>query len=395
MPKVLIFGAVRTPIGDLGGVLSGVSAVYLGKMAAAESLQRAALAVGYVEEAIFGNVLQAGLGQNPARQIAMGIGVPQEVPSFTVNKVCGSGMKAIELGWQAILLGRSRVVLAGGTESMSQAPYVLQAMRMGAGLGNRTVVDTVLSDGLIDAFTHYHMGFTAEIIAEKYKITRKEQDEFACRSHRKCVEAIRQGLMAEEIVRVPVRVNKKKSIVESDEHPRPDTSLEQLSRLRLAFQADGTVTAGNASAINDGAASVVLLGDDGPLAGGLDRKQAVALRDVSSSGCAPETMGLAPISAVEKLLKRCGLKVADIDLWEINEAFAATSLAVIRALKIDPVRVNVNGGAIALGHPIGTSGARIMVTLVHQMKRQNAELGVAALCIGGGLGMALLLENTG
>ena len=393
MHNVFLSGAARTPIGDLAGALSGVSAVRLGKIAAAESLKRSNIGADQIDEAIFGNVLSAGLGQNPARQVAMGAGVPPEVPSFTVNKVCGSGLKAIELGWQSVLLDRAQAVLAGGMESMSQAPYVLQAMRLGATLGDRTAVDTVICDGLTDAFTHYHMGSTAEIIAEEEGISREEQDRYACESHAKCCRAVGQGILSEEIVAVPIRVKKKRTVIDRDEPPRADTSLERLSRLRLAFQVDGTVTAGNASSINDGAASVILVAGNSPLADRLDPGRTVILKGVATCGRAAETMGLAPIQASKTLLARAGLGSEEIDLWEINEAFASSTLAVIRGLEIDPEKVNVHGGAIALGHPIGCTGARLVVTLLHQMKRQGARFGIAALCIGGGMGMAMLLEN--
>ncbi len=389
MRDVLIGGAVRTPVGDLGGSLSRVSAVRLGRTAAEESLRRSGLQPEEIEEVIFGNVLQAGQGQNPARQVGIGAGVPQHVPGYTVNKVCGSGLKAIELGWQSILLGRARAVLAGGIESMSQAPYVLPTMRAGAGLGHNTVIDTVITDGLTDSFTHYHMGVTAEIIAERYGIGREEQDRFALESHRKAVRAAH--LFAEEIAPVSVREKKQKILVGRDEHPRADTSLERLAALRVAFQPDGTVTAGNASGINDGAAAVVLCAAEE--AGSFQRGEAVLFRDAAAVGCAPETMGLGPIGAIRRLLERSGLRGTDVDLWEINEAFAASSLAINRELEIDPGRLNVNGGAIALGHPIGASGTRVVVTLIHEMKRRGARWGIAALCIGGGMGIAALLEN--
>jgi acetyl-CoA C-acetyltransferase len=393
MRKVFITGSVRTAIGDLNGSLVDLDAVTLGKIAAAESLKRAGIEAGFIDEVIFGNILQAGLGQNPARQISIDINIPIETPAFTVNKVCGSGMKAIELGWQSILLNRAQAVLAGGIESMSQAPHILPSMRRGIKLGDGTVLDTVICDGLTDVFGQYHMGITAENVAEKYSISRNEQDQFALTSHQKCVEAMESGLWMQEIV--PVRITKKKGeiIIDKDEHPRPDTSLEKLAKLRPVFKKDGTVTAGNASGINDGAASVVLVAEETQLADNINKSGAAYLRDIAVSGCAPEVMGLGPIGAVNKLLNKNGLSIDDIDLWELNEAFAAQSIAVIRDLKIDPQKINVNGGAIALGHPIGASGARIIVTLIHQMKRQNANLGVAAMCIGGGMGIASLIEN--
>jgi acetyl-CoA C-acetyltransferase len=323
----------------------------------------------------------------------MAVGIPQDVPAFTVNKVCGSGMKAIDLGWQSILLKRANVILAGGTESMSQAPYILPAMREGARLGQSAALDTVITDGLTDAFGQYHMGVTAERIAEQYCISREEQDRFALQSHRRCVAATEAGRLAEEIVPVVVKERKKEVTVSTDEHPRPDTSIEKLGALRPAFKVDGTVTAGNASAISDGAASVLMVAEDSPVASEVAVGDGVHLRAVAVVGCAPESMGLGPVGAVRKLLQTNGMAIADIDLWELNEAFAVQSLAVIADLGLDPERVNVNGGAIALGHPIGASGARILVTLMHEMKRRAAALGVATLCIGGGMGMALLVEN--
>jgi acetyl-CoA C-acetyltransferase len=391
MRKVFITGAVRTPIGDLNGVFASVSAVGLGRITARESLRRAGATSDQVGEVIFGNVLQAGQGQNPARQIAMAAGIPKETPAFTVNKVCASGMKAIELGWQTILLGRRSLVLAGGIESMTQAPYLLPALRAGARLGHGSAVDSAVADGLTDVFSHLHMGVTAETVAKQCGIDRKEQDRYALESHRRSVEATRQGIFSEEIVPVEVAGKKQTTTVDIDEHPRPDTSLEKLAKLRPAFHPDGTVTAGNASGINDGAAAVVLIAEDHPAAASAG--EAVLLRDAVAVGCLPETMGLGPIAAVRTLLSENSLEIGEIDLWEINEAFAATTIAVQRELAIDPQRLNVHGGAVALGHPIGASGARILVTLMHEMKRRRAKRGVAAMCIGGGMGMAVLVEN--
>ena len=388
MRKVMLLGAMRTPIGDIGGSLAKVSAVSLGTVSAVASLQRAGVSPEALDEVIIGNVLQAGQGQNPARQIAIGAGVPQYVPSFTVNKVCGSGLKAVDLGWQSILLGRANAVLAGGVESMSQAPYLLPAMREGARLGHSQVIDSVVGDGLTDVFGQYHMGVTAENLAAKFSISREEQDAFAAESHRRYAAAA--ALFSQEIAPVTIKDRKGETIISTDEHPRPDTSAEKLGKLRPAFKPDGTVTAGNASGINDGAATVLLTAADGPLA---QQADGVFVRDVAAAGCDPAMMGLGPVHAVRKLLDRQGLTLDDIDLWELNEAFAVQSLAVLRELKLDAAKVNVNGGAIALGHPIGASGARILVTLLHEMKRRSAGLGVAALCIGGGMGIAMLLEN--
>jgi acetyl-CoA C-acetyltransferase len=366
MKEVLIAGAVRTPIGGLGGALSTVSAVELGKITAQESLNRAGIPADGIDEVIFGNVLQAGLGQNPARQIAIGCGVPVEVPSFTVNQVCGSGMKAVDLAWKSILLDEASAVIAGGIESMSGAPYILKSLRGGTKYGKTTALDTVESDGLTDVFGEYHMGITAENIAGQFAIS---QDRFAVESQRRCGAAVEKGIFAEEIIPITVKLGKKELLVCQDEHPRPDSTVEILAKLRPAFTPDGTVTAGNASGINDGAASLLVARADIFT----NRSQCVRIKDIVCSGCAPELMGLGPVGAVNKLLQRQKLSCNDIDLWELNEAFAAQSLA--------------------LGHPIGASGTRIIVTLIHQMKRQNAALGVASLCVGGGMGLAILLEN--
>ncbi len=389
MKEVLISGAVRTPIGGLGGILSSVSAVELGRVVAKESLKRSGHNPESVDEVIIGNVLQAGLGQNPARQISVGCDVPKEVPSFTINQVCGSGLKAIDLARRSILLGEAQVVIAGGIESMSGAPYILPALRQGAGFGKSVALDHAEFDALTDAFGKYHMGITAENIAEKFAITREAQDIFAAESQRRCACAIENKVFNDEIVPLTIKQRKKEIIVDRDEHPRPDTTVEILSKLRPAFKSDGTVTAGNASGINDGAASIIVANAEKCE----NKSQCVRIRDVVCVGCAPELMGLGPIGAVTKLLQRQRMNTTDIDLWELNEAFAVQALAVIDELKLDPAKVNINGGAIALGHPVGASGTRIVVTLIHQMKRQNASLGVASLCVGGGMGLAILLEN--
>jgi len=387
MRNVLILAPARTPIGDIGGSLAKVSAVSLGVTASSAALERSNIAPDQVDEAIFGNVLQAGQGQNPARQIALGAGLPHSVPAFTVNKVCGSGLKAVDLGWQSIALGRAETVLAGGVESMSQAPYLLPAMREGARLGHSQVIDSVVADGLTDVFGQYHMGITAENLAAQFGISRAEQDAFAVESNRRYATAVE--LFGQEIAPVTIKGRKGDTVISTDEHPRPDTSVEKLSTLRPAFKPDGTVTAGNASGINDGAAAVLLVAEEACPAGA----DAMRIRGVAAAGCDPATMGLGPVFAVRKLLAQQNLTFADINLWELNEAFAVQSLAVLRELQLDPATVNVNGGAIALGHPIGASGARILVTLFHQMKRQGAALGIAALCIGGGMGIAMLIEN--
>ena len=389
MKEVLISGAARTPIGGLGGSLAKLSAVELGEISSKESLVRSGVDASQVGEVIFGNVLQAGLGQNPARQISIGCGVPEISPAFTVNQVCGSGLKAIDLAYRSIMLGEAEVVLAGGIESMSRSPYILPALRGGARFGKNSVLDTAESDGLTDAFGKYHMGITAENIAEKYDISREEQDAFAAESQHRCGASIEKGMFKDEIVSVRIKQRKNKIVVDQDEHPRPDTTTEKLAKLRPAFKKEGTVTAGNASGINDGAASLVVA--EGTRFA--DKSKCVRIRDITCVGCAPELMGLGPVEAVRKLLHQQKLTVNDIDIWELNEAFAVQALSVLDQLKLDSSRVNVNGGAIALGHPIGASGTRIVVTLIHLMKKQNANLGVASLCVGGGMGLAILLEN--
>lgn len=394
MRKVLVLGAVRTPVGSMSGVYSNTRAVELGAIVAREALRRAGASPDQVEEVVFGNVLQAGQGQNPARQIALGAGLPESVPGFTINKVCGSGLKAIELGWQSILLGRADVVLAGGAENMTLSPYLLPSMRAGARMGDAKAVDSMVFDGLWEIFNNYHMGLTAENVAEQYGITREEQDAFAFASQMKCAKAMQAGLFAEETVPVAVKQKKGEVLIEMDEHPKLDTTMEKMAKLRPAFKPDGTVTAANASGINDGAAAVLLVAEDA-VSANLNTRGAVYLRDVRSSGCNPAVMGLGPIGAVRKLLEKNQLSVADIDLWELNEAFAAQAIACIRELGIDIARVNVNGGAIALGHPIGCTGARVTTTLVHEMKRRNVRYGVATMCIGGGMGIAGLYENAG
>ncbi len=389
MGNVLLTGAARTPIGDLNGSLSGVSAVDLGKAVASASIQRAGVSESDIEEVIVGNVLQAGLGQNPARQIAIGCNVPEQVPSFTVNQVCGSGLKAIDLAWQRVASGAVRVALAGGIESMSRAPHILPSLRNGVKLGDGTLIDTVVSDGLTDIFGGYHMGITAENIAEKYGLSREDQDSFALDSQKKYAKAFAGSAFKDEIIPVTVKQRKKEIVVDCDEHPRPDSTMEDLAKLRAAFKKDGTVTAGNASGINDGAASVVVM-DSGSAK---EKANCVKIRDIVCVGCDPAFMGMGPVPAVKKLLERQKMTVGDIDLWELNEAFAVQSIAIVNELGMDASKVNVNGGAIALGHPIGASGARIAVTLFHEMKRRNSALGVASLCVGGGMGLAILLEN--
>ncbi len=391
MEEVAIVGAVRTPIGTFGGSLADVPAPRLGAVVIAEALRRAGLEPHQVEEVIMGNVLSAGLGMNPARQAAMWAGLPETVPATTVNKVCGSGLKAVALAAQAIALGQAEVVVAGGMENMSAAPYLLPRARFGYRMGHGEVLDHMIKDGLWCAFEECHMGHTAENVAREFEISREEQDRFAYESHMKAARAWEEGRFPEEVVPVEVQGRQGPSKVERDEHIRPDTSLEKLARLRPAFANGGTVTAGNASGINDGAAAVVLASRRKVQELGLEPLAWV--RAYASAGVPPRIMGMGPVPAVRKALERAGLELGQIDLIEVNEAFAAQSLAVGRELGWDWERVNVNGGAIALGHPIGASGARILVTLLYEMRRRQARRGLATLCIGGGQGIAMVVER--
>jgi acetyl-CoA C-acetyltransferase len=390
MTEVVIVSACRTAIGSFGGTLRDIPASKLGAIAIKEAVKRANLEPGEVEEVIMGNVLQAGQGQNPARQAAMAAGIPQEVPSFTVNKVCASGLKAVILAAQAIALGDCRIVVAGGMENMSLAPYAVPKARWGERMGHDQFVDLMIHDGLWEIFYGYHMGVTAENVAKRYNITREEQDRFGLASQEKAWAAIRGGKFKEEIV--PVEVPQKKGpplLFEVDEHPR-ETSMEKLAALKPAFLPDGTVTAGNASGINDSAAALVLMSHQEAKARGL--APMAKIRSWASAGVDPAYMGTGPIPATRRALEKAGLTIQDLDLVELNEAFAAQSLACIRELGLDMEKVNPNGGAIALGHPIGASGARILVTLLYEMKRRGAHLGLATLCIGGGQGCALIVE---
>lgn len=389
--EVVIVSAVRTAIGSFGGAFKDVSAPQLGSVVIKEALAKAGLAPDSVDEVIMGNVLQAGLGQNPARQAAMAAGLPQEVSSMTINKVCGSGLKAVHLATQAILAGDADIVVAGGMENMSQAPYLLKGARDGFKMGDQKLVDTMVADGLTCSFNDYHMGVTAENLCTKYELTREEQDEFAANSQQKAVQAIEDGKFKDEIV--PVEVKKKKEIltIDTDEYPRKGTTAEKLGGLRPAFKKDGSVTAGNASGINDGAAAVVVMSKE--KAEELGIKPLVKIVANASSGVDPSIMGIGPVTAVKKAMAKGGQSMEEMDLVEANEAFAAQALAVGRELQFDPEKLNVNGGAIALGHPIGASGTRILVTLIHEMKRREAKKGLATLCIGGGQGVATIVEN--
>ncbi len=390
MDDAVILSAVRTPIGKFQGALGSLTATELGTVAVRAAIQRAPVEADEVDEVILGNVVSAGLGQNPARQSALGAGLPSGVAAMTINKVCGSGLKAVGLAAQAVRTGDARVVVAGGMESMTNCPYLLTRARQGYRLGDGAVVDAMLKDGLWDVYEDFHMGCTGEIVAEKYRISRQEQDAFALASHRKAVAAIRDGRFRSQIA--PVTVPSRKddpAIVDTDEGPRADTSLEALSRLRPAFKEDGTVTAGNAPGMNDGAAAVLVASSRHARG----RTPMARIAGQAVSGIEPRLAMMAPVEAVRKLMAKVGWSIDDIDLIELNEAFAVQAMAVMDQLGLPPDRVNVNGGAVALGHPIGATGARILVTLVHEMLRRESRRGVAALCLGGGNAVALAVER--
>lgn len=392
MKEIVIASGARTPVGTFGGDFKNVSAVDLGVVACKEAMNRAGIKPNMVDEVIFGNVLQAGLGQNVARQVAIHSDIPVEVPSFTVNKVCGSGLKSVVLAVQAILVGDDDIVVAGGTENMSMAPYLLQSNRWGKRMGDAKLMDYMIHDGLWDIFGDYHMGITAENVAEKWGISREEQDELACASENRAEKAIKSGRFKDEIVPVLVPQRKKDPIlVDTDEHPRFGTTMEALSKLRPAFKKDGTVTAGNASGINDGAAALVIMSKE--KADELGIKPLATIVSYGTAGVDPSIMGTGPIKATKKALERANLKIEDMDLVEANEAFAAQSLAVRKELNLDPEKTNVNGGAIALGHPIGASGARILITLLYEMIKRDSKYGLATLCIGGGQGIAMVVKR--
>ncbi|KML01391.1 acetyl-CoA C-acetyltransferase [Rossellomorea marisflavi] len=389
--EVVIVSAVRTAIGAFNGSLKGVSAPDLGAIVIREALDKAGVDPDQVDEVIMGNVLQAGLGQNPARQASIKAGLPETVPAMTINKVCGSGLKTVHLATQAILAGDADIVVAGGMENMSMAPYLLKGARDGYKMGDQKVVDSMISDGLWCAFNDYHMGVTAENLCDRYGLTREEQDEFAAWSQQKAVSAIEEGRFDDEIVPVEIPQRKGEAVVfRQDEFPRKGSTAEGLSKLRPAFKKEGTVTAGNASGINDGAAAVVVM----------SRKKAdelgiiplVVIKGNANAGVDPSVMGIGPVSAVKRVMEKTGMSLEDMGLVEANEAFAAQSLAVDKELHFDKERLNVNGGAIALGHPIGASGTRILVTLIHEMKKRNVTHGLATLCIGGGQGVATIVE---
>ncbi|MED5600809.1 acetyl-CoA C-acetyltransferase [Alloalcanivorax sp.] len=392
MQDVVIVAATRTAIGRFQGGLADVPATKLGEAVVRRLLADTGVEPGAVSEVILGQVLTAGAGQNTARQTSIFAGLPDEVPAMTINKVCGSGLKAVHLGSQAIRCGEADVVIAGGQESMSLAPYVLPKARTGLRMGHATLVDSMIQDGLWDAFNDFHMGITAENLAQKYSLSREAQDAFAAASHRKAAAAINEGRFKNEIT--PVEVPQRKGdpkIVDTDEQPRGDTTAESLSGLRAAFKKDGTVTAGNASALNDGAAAVMLMSE--ARANQLGLPILARLAGQASAGVDPAIMGIGPVSATRRCLERAGWSLDQVDLIEANEAFAAQSLAVGKDLEWDQDKVNVNGGAIALGHPIGASGCRVLVTLLHEMQRRDVKKGLATLCIGGGQGVALAVER--
>ncbi len=394
MEKPVILSAVRTPIGKFMGGLSPLTAPELGAKVVAESVRRAGIEPGQVDEVIMGNVVQAGLGQNPARQAALRGGLDPRVAAMTINKVCGSGLKAVGLAAQAVMLGESEIVVAGGMESMSNAPYLMKGARAGFRLGNAELLDAMIVDGLWDVYEDFHMGQTAELVAEKYGISRQEQDQFALESHQKAVRATKSCFVSEQIV--PIELPQRKGppvVIKADESPREDTSLEALAKLKPAFKKEGgTVTAGNAPGTNDGAAAVVVTSEKNAARMGKAPMARIVAQAVS--GVEPKWVMMAPVDAVEKLLAKTGWdRDKDVDLYELNEAFAVAAIAVTRVLKLDPAKVNVNGGAVALGHPIGASGARVLVSLLYELQRRNLKRGIAALCLGGGNAVALAVER--
>src|SRR5438876_5345794 len=392
MKDSVIISAVRTPIGKFQGALKSMSATQLGALVVKTAVERAGLAPEQIDEVILGNVVSAGLGQNPARQAALGGGLLPDVAAMTINKVCGSGLKAVGLASQGVQTGDSEIVVAGGMESMSNSPYLLPGARDGYRLGNNTIVDSMIHDGLWDAYENFHMGNTGEIVAERYHVNRERQDEFALNSHRKAIAAIRAGKFRDEIVAVPIPQRKGDPVLfETDDAPRPDATIEALRALKPAFKKDGTVTAGNAPGVNDGAAAVVVT--SAKRAQELGAQPMVRIVAQATSGIDPKWVMMAPVSAVRKIWEKTGWKNEDVDLYELNEAFSVQAVAVMEQLELNPERVNVNGGAVALGHPIGASGARILVTLLYEMTRRNAKRGIATLCLGGGNAVALAVER--
>lgn len=392
MEKVVIASAVRTPVGSFGGALKSVSAVELGAIATKEAIKRAGIDPAIIDEVVIGNVLQAGLGQNVARQVSLNAGIPKEVPAMTLNKVCGSGLRAVSLAAQMIKAGDADIVVAGGTESMSQAPFLVREARWGARMGDKTFVDEMLVDGLVDAFHKYHMGITAENVSEQFGITREMQDHLSTVSQNRASKARAEGRFKDEIV--PVEITDRKgrvTVVDTDEFIRDGITEEGLSKLKPAFKKDGTVTAGNASGINDGSAILVVMSES--KAKELGIKPIANIISYASAGVDPSIMGTGPIPSSRKALKKAGMEVKDLDLIEANEAFAAQAQAVANDLGFDMDKVNVNGGAVAIGHPIGASGARILTTLLYEMQKRDSKTGLATLCIGGGQGTALIVER--
>jgi acetyl-CoA C-acetyltransferase len=390
MTDVVIVSAARTPIGSFNGALSTLPAHELGKIAIVEALKRAKVDAKEVDEVVLGHVLTGGTGQNPARQAAIGAGIPVEKTAYVINQVCGSGLRSVALGYQAIRNGDSEIVVAGGQESMSLAPHCMH-LRNGVKMGDTQMIDTMIKDGLWDAFNGYHMGITAENVAEKWQITREAQDKLAAASQNKAEAAQKAGKFKDEIVPVTIATRKGEVIVADDEYIKPGTNIEVLAKLRPVFKKDGTVTAGNASGINDGGAALILMSAENAAKRGLNPLARIA--SWATAGVDPAVMGSGPIPASRKALQKAGWKAEDLDLIEANEAFAAQACAVNKDLGFDTAKVNVNGGAIALGHPIGASGARILVTLLHEMQKRNAKKGLATLCIGGGMGIALTVER--
>ena len=391
MTEVAIISACRTPIGNYGGTLANVSAVELGAIVIREAVQRAQIEPDQVDEVLMGGVLTAGLGQNVARQAAIEAGLPESTVASTVNNVCGSGLKSVNIAVAMIRNGDAEVMVVGGMENMSASPYLLEKARFGYRMNDGVLVDSMIRDGLSDAFGQYHMGITAENLVDKYELTREEMDTFAYESQMKAKAAQEQNRFKEEIVPVHIKERKREFDFDQDEYPRHDSSLESLAKLRPAFKKDGSVTAGNSSGINDGAAALLIMSLDKAKELGL--KPMAILRTGVSIALDPAIMGMGPYYAVSKLMEKSGLTVDDIDLFELNEAFAAQAIPSVRELGLDSEKVNVNGGAIALGHPIGASGARVLVTLVHEMAKRESKLGVASLCIGGGMGVATLVER--
>ena len=388
--KIVITSACRTAVGALGKSLKNIPADELGSVAILESIKKTNIQKEAVDEIIMGQVLTGGSGQNPARQAAIKSGIPKEKPAFIVNQVCGSGIRSIASGFQSIKSGDSKIVIAGGQENMSLAPHAIH-LRDGKKLGDAELIDTMIKDGLWDAFHGYHMGITAENVAEKFQITREEQDKFAVKSQEKALKAQKQNKFKEEIVNYKIKSKKAEINFNKDEHPREGINLDTLSRLKPVFKKDGTVTAGNASGINDGAAAVTLMSKDEAIKRGIEK--IVSIKSWASCGVDPALMGTGPIPSSKKALELAGWDIKDVDLFEINEAFAAQSIAVLKTLSIPEEKVNVNGGAIALGHPIGASGTRILVTLIHEMIKRDVKKGLATLCIGGGMGIAMCIER--